>query len=281
MEIGARLHHLQLLCPDPETCAQFYARAYGMQLERTGPGWTCVAPDRRLSIAPGPANHLGFAAFAFAEPGALEAYRRRVASRIPVSSGPSTLLSDGAFAVADPDGNTMLFGAEASGDGHPSISTRAKESIAAARLQHVAVRTTDPARLAAFYSHALGFVVSDRVEDDDGRLRACFLRTDEEHHVLAIFDAAEIRHDHFSLETTDWTALRDWADHMSRLGIPLAWGVGRHGPGNDTFFMIRDPDGNLSEISTELEVCVPGRNEGLWRHEQRTLNVWGTAIMRS
>jgi len=36
MEIGARRHHLQLLSSDPETCARFYARAYGMQVERLG-----------------------------------------------------------------------------------------------------------------------------------------------------------------------------------------------------------------------------------------------------
>src|SRR5262249_48867670 len=102
-----------------------------------------------------------------------------------------------------------------------------------------------------------------------------------EHHVIAIFEASEYRHDHLSFETTDWTALRDWADRLSALGVPLVWGVGRHGPGNDTFFMVHDPDQNLAEISAELEVCGPERVEKLWPHEQRTLNLWGYAIMRS
>ena len=143
------------------------------------------------------------------------------------------------------------------------------------------MRSAQTSTLLPFYRDVLGFVVSDRVEDQSGRLRACFLRTDPEHHVIAIFEAPERRHDHLSFETTDWTALREWADRLSALGAPLVWGVGRHGPGNDTFFMVHDPDQNLVEISAELEVCGPERVEKLWPHEQRTLNLWGYAIMRS
>jgi catechol-2,3-dioxygenase len=89
------------------------------------------------------------------------------------------------------------------------------------------------------------------------------------------------RFDHQSFETPSWTDLRDWADHMARLKMPMAWGVGRHGPGNDVFFMVADPDGNLAEISSEIETCAVDRPVGLWPHEERTLNVWGRAIMRS
>jgi hypothetical protein len=47
------------------------------------------------------------------------------------------------------------------------------------------------------------------------------------------------------------------------------------------FFMVKDPDDNLVEISAELEVCAADRPVGVWPHEQRTLNLWGSAIMRS
>ncbi|MDR7299464.1 hypothetical protein J2X16_004834 [Pelomonas aquatica] len=68
---------------------------------------------------------------------------------------------------------------------------------------------------------------------------------------------------------------------MSKARHELAWGIGRHGPGNDTFFMVRDPDGNLAEISCDLEKCPENREAGRWCHEPRTLNLWGSAIMRS
>jgi catechol 2,3-dioxygenase-like lactoylglutathione lyase family enzyme len=274
MEIGARLHHLQLLSPDPETCARFYGRVYGMQVKGGGERWICSAPQRRVLLAKGPANQLNFAAYAFGNDTALHAYREDIESRIAVHPGASPVFGSGAFTVIDPDGNRIVFGADnapASVDA-PALS---------ARLQHFAIRSHEPEVLVAFYRDTLGFVVSDRVEDDHGGLSACFLRTDAEHHALAIFRAPEVRHDHMSFEVTDWREVRDWADRVGALGVPMVWGVGRHGPGNDTFFMVRDPDGNLAEISAELEVCAPGRPAGTWPHEQRTLNLWGVAIMRS
>ena len=36
-----------------------------------------------------------------------------------------------------------------------------------------------------------------------------------------------------------------------------------------------------AEISAEIEVCAPERPEGIWPHEQRTLNLWGMALMRT
>src|SRR5437588_10939679 len=68
---------------------------------------------------------------------------------------------------------------------------------------------------------------------------------------------------------------------MGRLGIPLWWGPGRHGPGNNLFFMIEDPDGHKVEFSAELELMPKEKPYRIWPHEQRTLNLWGSAWMRS
>ena len=278
MEIGARLHHVQLLSPDGDKCAAFYGRVYGMRVRAEGPRVICTATDRRLIIASGPANRLGFAAYGFSSDGVLESYRRMVESRVPVVPANSPLFRSDAFMVSDPDGNNIVFGVA---ETNAASGEQLVREQLPARLQHFAVRSRDPSNLLPFYRDALGFILSDRVCDDAGQVRACFLRADSEHHALAIFHAAEARHDHLSFETTDWMKLRDWADHISQLGVPIVWGIGRHGPGNDAFFMVRDPDGNLVEISTELEVCDSTRNEGTWRHEERTLNRWGGAIMRS
>ena len=276
MEIGARLHHLQMLSPRPEALAGFYGRAYDMRVEALHTGWVCAAPGRRLVIADGNINHLGFAAYAFAGHAGLEAQRRRAMAGGAIGPNLSPLFDERAFSVVDPHGNTVVFGVAL-----PDQEAATADSPSPIRLQHFALRSTQPSDLLPFYRDTLGYVVSDRVQDDTGRLRACFLRTDTEHHALAIFDATEARHDHLSFEAPDWTALRDWADRMASLKEPIVWGIGRHGPGNDVFFMVRDPDGNLAEISAEIETCGPGRVEGLWPHEQRTLNLWGMAIMRT
>jgi catechol 2,3-dioxygenase-like lactoylglutathione lyase family enzyme len=190
-----------------------------------------------------------------------------------------------ALAFRDPDGHCVVFASadvdanEVDTDVLPAASNA--KALPPAITQHLGIRTPNIDAMATFYSEVLGFVVSDRVHDDQGQLRACFLRTSELHHALALFGAPVSCFDHQSFEAPDWEGLKHWADHMGGLRQEIVWGVGRHGPGNDVFFMVRDPDGNLAEISSEIEVCTPDRPMGIWKHEERTLNLWGKAIMRS
>jgi len=277
MEIGARLHHVQLLSSEPARCAEFYASVYGMTIRPEGDTQVCTGPERGLILAPGQPNQLGYAALAFSSVAEFAAYRGTIEARVVAQPALSPLFEEGAFTVTDPDGNRIMFGV----DGKNSSIQGQKTDLPPARLQHFAVRSADPAKLRTYYRDTLGFVVSDSVYDEQQNLRACFLRTDREHHAMAVFHAEHRCHDHLSFETADWPAVRDWADRIAMLKVPIVWGIGRHGPGNDTFFMVRDPDGNLAEISAELEVCGSTRAEGRWPHEQRTLNLWGSAIMRS
>ncbi|HSA90446.1 MAG TPA: VOC family protein [Burkholderiales bacterium] len=147
------------------------------------------------------------------------------------------------------------------------------------RLQHFVCATPRLPEMLEFY-RGLGMVESDRVLEA-AELSAVFLRSDPEHHSFAAFRAPESRPDHHCYETTGWLDIRDWADRMGRLRIPLWWGPGRHGPGNNLFFMIEDPDGHKVEFSAELELMPKDTPPRTWPHEQRTLNLWGSAWMRS
>lgn len=273
-ELGAVLDHACLTSPDPEKIAGFLEIAYAMTRKAIAGEWQCTGRDRALLVRSGPANRIAYFAYAFDSGERLAAHRRKLeGSSMRPRPNPSRLFDDQAYSFADPDGNIVVFGVRS-----PSPAD-AVEPLPA-RLQHLALRTPSLDTMVPFYE-SLGFVVSDRVLDDAGILRACFLRTDHEHHALALFGAPEARFDHLSCETRDIAAVVAWADRMAAAGIPIHWGVGRHGPGNDVFFMVKDPDGNLIEISADLEVCDAARPAGTWRHEQRTLNLWGTAIMRS
>ena len=141
--------------------------------------------------------------------------------------------------------------------------------------------STNPARLIDFYIDVVGFTLSDRVLDDEGGLRTAFVRCGHEHHNLAVFLAPENRIDHHCLEAGDWDLIRDWSDHFADERIPLRWGPGRHGPGNNLFVFVHDLDGNWVEISAELEQVTPDRPVGNWPHEERTLNSWGIGLLRS
>jgi len=268
VSVNMRLDHIQILSPKPAELAAFYAKTtHGQVREFTGGHWLCEGPARQLLVAEGPPNAQGFSAFVVETQAELDVLRGRcdiLPSTSPLWGGRD------AFAVEDPDGNRLEFALDG---GQPSVSDPW------GRLQHLAVRSPNIDALVEFYSSAIGLKVSDRVEDDQGRTTTCFLQSDHEHHSLAIFGASEKRLDHHSYEQADWNAIRDWADHLASLDIQLNWGPGRHGPGNNLFLFYSDPDGNWIEISAELE--VPGdRPLGVWRHCERTLNLWGRAILR-
>ena len=277
LSLDAHLVRLHLQSPTPAALADFYARCYGMQQRVLGETHLCDAPKRAVHISPGQVNQLHYALWACNTQASWELLRARTA-QLPRQdlSGLTDLPAD-ALGVQDPQGLCLVFVPPQSAPAFDAPSSH----LPAATNQHFAVRTQQIETLVAFYTEQLGFIVSDRVQDDSGQLTACFLRTEHLHHCLALFGAPVNCFDHQSFETPSWNDLKDWADHMGRLRTEIVWGVGRHGPGNDVFFMVRDPDGNLTEISSEIEVCAPDRPMGVWPHEERTLNVWGRAIMRS
>lgn len=274
LALQAALHTISLNSPDPLAMGRFYGRAYGMALEPVEGGYVCRGPGRRVQITTGPANQLGYAQFALHTPTAWQQLRQRVQA-LGTQAVPTNCPAE-AVAVRDPDGNLIVFTAP---DG--AAEREAHASLPAATLQHFALRTQQLPQMLAFYAEQLGFVLSDAVRDAEGQLRACFLRSDHLHHALALFFAPVSCFDHQSFEAPDWASMKAWGDHMASLREPIVWGIGRHGPGNDVFFMVRDPDGNLAEISAEIEHCEPGRPAGEWTHEERTLNLWGKAILRS
>jgi catechol 2,3-dioxygenase len=277
MELQAALQCLHLFSPDPLQAARFYRDSYGMGLEPAGDGYLCRGPGRQLGLSPGAANQLAHAHFALQGDSAWDAFVRRVQGLAQQPLPAAFAGKAAAIALKDPDGNLLVFTPPESSGLQGTMETR----LPPATLQHFALRTAQLPAMLAFYTGQLGFVLSDAVKDAEGVLRACFLRTDALHHALALFLAPAAGFDHQSFEAPDWASLKDWADHMAALRVPIVWGVGRHGPGNDVFFMVRDPDGNLAEISSEIEHCAPDRAAGLWPHEERTLNLWGKAILRS
>ncbi len=282
MDIQASLQCIHLSTPQPAALAQFYGQTYGMVLTQVGDDWVCTAPGRTMAFSHGPANQLKYAQFGLHGAAAWAAFVERTQG-LPHEALPTRLAAQSqALAFKDPDGNLMLFTPASTADNTLSEhSDSAAHAPSAASLQHFALRTARVAEMLAFYEGQLGFVLSDAVKDDTGTLRACFLRTEHLHHALAIFGAPAPCFDHQSFEAPGWDDMKRWGDHMAALKVPIVWGIGRHGPGNDVFFMVRDPDNNLAEISSEIETCAPNRPAGLWPHEERTLNLWGNAILRS
>ncbi len=269
---GTYLHHIQLQSSDPARLAQYYAEAMDMAAQRLdGGGWICQGPLRRVLFTQGENRKLGFGAFGCRDAEGLAALRERAEREgLDLLPSPSPLFNSDAFAVRDPDGNTTVFGLGQQEE--PRKGLRGP-------LQHLTLATRDPDAIERFYVGKLGFLTSDRVVATDGRVNTLFTRSNHEHHSLACFRQDRQGVDHHSYEAGDWSVIKDWCDRMGDRHIPVMWGPGRHGPGNNIFIFVEDPDGNWIEISAELEV-IYDRPAKDWKHEPRTLNSWGRAIMR-
>ena len=273
----ARLDHVQIASPQPAVMRDFYQKILGGAVRDLGDDqWLIAGAQRRVVIGPGPAKKLGYAAYGVPDKGRLAALRAGLSQAgVALKPSPSRLFGPEAFAVEDPGGNSAVFGLPA-----VVAETPLKDHLPG-RLQHVVVATESLPAMIEFYTGKLGFRLSDRVIDDAKDTAVAFFRSDEEHHSFACFRARARQLDHFCFEATCWNDIRDWADYLATLHIPLGWGPGRHGPGNNLFFMLNDPDGNAFEFSAEIEHIpyeTPARD---WPHEQRTLNYWGSAWMRS
>jgi catechol-2,3-dioxygenase len=272
---GARLHHIQINTQRLPEMTAFYQRGFGYEVNHLDSGGVYLAGgERRLLLGHGKPKSVKFAAFVLPDAERLKALRKHVrAQNIPLLSAPTPLFQEGAFAVEDPEGRQIAFGIA-----EPEAPRADKLP---GRLQHLVVTTLDLPGVRSFYREALGFVESDRVLTEDGALTTVFLRSDPEHHSFAAFRAEELRLDHHALEVPDWNAIRDWGDHFGALQETIAWGPGRHGPGNNLFFMLFDPDQNWVELSAELEHMPADMPAREWPHTEHTLNLWGKGYLRS
>ena len=283
MNHPCHLKRLHLQSPQASALAHFYESAFGMACHELQGVWFCKHEGREVLLSQGQAGKLYYALFAIDHLAEWAAFTDHTQDLAKANLKAYPELPNSALGFMDPDQNCMVF--VLTSDLGPPESKHNSETKAVAlplaESQHFALRTQQVENMKRFYTEDLGFTLSDVVQDETGQLKACFVRGNEMHHTLALFGAPVSCFDHQSFETPSWDELKDWADHMGKLRVEIVWGVGRHGPGNDVFFMVRDPDGNLAEISSEIEICPDSRPVGQWKHEERTLNLWGKAIMRS
>jgi len=300
------LARIGLWSTDVVTQARFYCQVLGLDLRATSEAVTSQGPeaaeanmflglgeeryclglynDTRLIPSKGRnavrhslLHHLTFEVDTAAELAAL-------AARLKLSEVDFTLgMSEDAFDMNDslwfndPDGNSIEI-AVAPEDSILSPATasspRGRRAIPQPYgIQHIALYTPRLDTMVEFYTEALGFDISDWLL----RERA-WLRCNYNHHTL-LFIQGEPGIDHIGYDVADGAELLRWADYLSTHEVPILWGPGRHGAGNDLFLRFADPEGLHIELSTEMQqyydqdVTIPPR---LWHTRAMALNLWGT-----
>ena len=278
----ARLLLVERATEDAKASAEWYGALLGDSVtEISHDVWQVRGVDRWMLFRTGTHKTVPMIAFAFPTQMAWAAYRAHLDTvgleLHSVASELRDLLGESTFGLRDPDRRMVLFCVDPVME-HALV---AEGVTLPARLQHFVCASTQTIAMLEFYRDKLGFIESDRVLDTDGDLSSAFVRSDTAHHSFAVFRALAPGPDHHAYEVPNWNAIRDWADHCGDLEIPIWWGPGRHGIGNNLFFMIEDPDGYKVEFSAELELMTADQNYRTWPHGPRALNLWGNAWIRS
>jgi catechol 2,3-dioxygenase len=115
------------------------------------------------------------------------------------------------------------------------------------RLAHLNLNCRDVDATARFFEHGLGFALADR-----SKLMA-FERCNSDHHAIVLAEAPVDGLNHIAFLMPCWEGVMRGAGRMVDAGFPIAWGVGRHGPGDNVFAYFIDPFGIVIEYTAEVE----------------------------
>ena len=127
--------------------------------------------------------------------------------------------------------------------------------IAPLKLGHIAFSCPDVKHQTDFYCRVLGFRVSDWMEDF-----FAFLRCGPDHHTVNFAGAKAAKLHHVAFELKDWAQVQSACELLGRKNMQILWGPGRHGIGHNIFIYHRNPDDQIVECYTELDLML---DEGL------------------
>ena len=157
-------------------------------------------------------------------------------------------------------------------------------SIRPRKLGHLVLVVRDLKKSVHFYTEVLGLRVSDYIGED-----MCFLRAAEDHHDLALAQipaGSPDRDDlprytrpgleHFSYLVDSVEDMERAAEFLQARGVPIVRGIGKHGPGENTFLVFKDPDGNNVEIYCEMQQIPNDRphQPRVWERNIESFDQW-------
>jgi catechol 2,3-dioxygenase-like lactoylglutathione lyase family enzyme len=143
------------------------------------------------------------------------------------------------------------------------------------KISHVVFNTSDLERTRLFYERALGFKVSDWVQDF-----FCFMRASSAHHIIAFARSQHTSLNHVSFEVRGLDEFMRATGAMMRGGHQPLWGPGRHGAGDNTFSYFQDPGtGYVMEFTTALADIddTHGWTPHVYTTSPEDTDQWGTS----
>jgi catechol 2,3-dioxygenase-like lactoylglutathione lyase family enzyme len=191
---------------------------------------------------------------------------------IPVLGAPEPLATPGGgygFLALDPDHRRLRFVT-----GVKRHSDTADDPAKPRKVTHVVLNTPQLETVQNFFNDLLGLRVSDYSAE-----QMVFLRVSSDHHAIALNRSAYPSVNHVAFEMPSIDAFMRGIGRMRTVGQPVAWGPGRHGPGNNPFAYFVSPSGFVIEFTAEVAQIDEATHEPqVWpRNVPEKMDVWMTA----
>ncbi len=271
------LRSVELKVPDIAAAERFYTATWGLAPAARAPGrlWLHATGDDHHVLALKEAEAPAIRSVTFRCAG-VEAMQSVLASATAAGASlraaPAALEEPGGghgATLAHPAGFVLRL---VTGDARRAAEAPARDRPD--RLAHVNLNCVDVDAVAHFFEHGLGFALSDR-----SKLMA-FERCNSDHHAVVLAEAPADGLNHVAFNMPGWEAVMRGAGRMADAGFPIAWGPGRHGPGDNVFAYFIDPFGFVVEYTAEVEVVGPAhvpRGPAHWVWPPGRSDQWGIA----
>ncbi len=146
------------------------------------------------------------------------------------------------FYLRSPEGQPICISSDVAQHAD-AVQDRARPT----KLTHVVLNSGRTDEEMAFFMDALGFRHSDSTDMME------FMRCTSDHHSLAMVRSDGPSLNHMAYEMANIDGLMRGAGRCKQNGYQIEWGVGRHGPGNNVFTYFIEPNGFVTEYTTEVE----------------------------
>lgn len=260
-----KVGHIGLKTGDVEGMLHHYTEVLGLTLTERGEDGTaylsCGVDHHAVALYPGTETGLQHVGLQLAGDQPLDEAAKQLRNgglEVRPKTDPEPGISE-SIEIDDPEGNSVqLYSAiDLTDKGY------AEAGVVPHKLGHVALTVHDVAATADFYQEQLGFRWSDWIADF-----FVFLRCGPDHHSMNFIrtENPTTRMHHVAFELRDWSHVHQAGDTLAKNDVPIIWGPSRHGVGHNIFTYHRDPDGNVVELFTELDIML---DEGLGYFEPR------------
>ena len=146
------------------------------------------------------------------------------------------------FRVGTPEGHPICISSDVAAHGD-AIDDRSRPT----KLTHVVLNSAEVEKQTKFFLDVLGFKWSDSTFLMD------FVRCCSDHHSVAFARGNGPSLNHMAYEMPNIDGLMSGAGRVRKSGYELMWGVGKHGPGSNVFSYFVEPNGFVTEYTTEVQ----------------------------